>query len=168
MESVSRGRKILPRNQNTVRTRPNCRVYAKTRIRVYSNLNAVTYFGSTTRNETARPDDLNWIMQFGYGIVSGITVNFDEFIPPPDPNAEMLESFSENERAAFDVALNGALETRFQPGAIELTGSELRAARANQGCAGMASVTAEDSDPRELLSTDEFWPLQSGIIAIGT
>ena len=107
------------------------------------NLDATVYFDSPPESASARPDDIDWVTQYGYGIVSGITVGFDEFIPPPDPNTQLIESLSEHEREAFDIALNGPFESRFPPGAIELSGPELRAARANQGCAGMAEVEAE-------------------------
>jgi len=127
------------------------------------NLNATVYFDNPSGSESARPDDIDWVTQYGYGIVSGITVGFDEFIPPPDPNAQLIESLSEPEKEAFYIALNGPLEARFPPGPIELSGPELRAARASQGCAGMAEIEAEDADPRELLNTDEFWPLQNAI-----
>jgi len=126
------------------------------------NLDAVTRWQGTGQIGI---DDRDFVSQYGYGIVSGH--NFDRIVNlerPVDPNDELVATFTEAEREAWYLALNGPLEYRFGWGVIDLNPTEWREARAKQGCAGKAAVLAENSDPRELLNTDEFLPLNEAIL----
>ncbi len=63
------------------------------------------------------PDDREWVERYGYGIVNWPGQEEAEEIPveeeeiPVDPNAEYLESLSENERLAYEEALWGPQPT---------------------------------------------------------
>jgi len=113
-----------------------------------------------------RPDDVDWVSQWGYGVVSrpgediAEAAPMETATPPANPNAEVLENMSDAERTAWDQALRGELAgfTGAIPNNIPLE---------NQGCTGWAqneSLRNSVVFPDQLLMTDEFAPLYQALM----
>jgi len=130
----------------------------------YHPVQAIIDVGGTPAGDF-RPDDRDWVSQWGYGVVdtpaggSGAVITWDDSMAPPDPNEEMLAEFSAAERGAWEQALRGELAGVFGviPNDIPLE---------NQGCLGWAEneiLGREVLFPTDLLMTDEFAPLNEAI-----
>jgi len=104
-----------------------------------------------------RPDDRDWVSQFGYGLVNQpwerqATMNVDR-TQPTDPNVEIVLNLSELERAAYQDALWG----------IRGEGSSGSEETETRGCYGWAQTQLQASDPMRLVNSEEFAPLFEAI-----
>jgi hypothetical protein len=124
-----------------------------------------------------RPDDREWVTQYGYGamrspwdtqreeeqaaIEAGGEVTTQEFV---DPNSDMLNSLSDSERRAWEIALWGDWEN-MPDGVISEDGMILDedAFWSSQGCNGEARLHTRTDSAFDLMSTDEFRPLMDSI-----
>jgi len=119
--------------------------------------------GSSSEGPQIRPDDREWVAQWGYGIVDTplgeprFTTMWSEDLPP-NPNDEIVAALTEAETAAYWEALNGPPPewTEYINGVGIHTGT---VPWEQQGCFGRAWIEV----PISLLSTDEFAPLQDAI-----
>lgn len=96
--------------------------------------------------DTRRPDDADWVSQFGYGIALTPPANsFSWSIPPP-------EGLTSSETDAFWLALNGPPA----PVGVEIPWEEM-------GCRGWAMLQMEALDVIGLQTAEEFAPLFAAI-----
>jgi len=129
------------------------------------DLDSVIWLGGEPGYEN-HPDDVDWVSQYGYGVMAGRTSIFTvvDMAARSDPNAVIVARLSESEQIAYDIALNGPVEYRFGIGeVIDIGSAEWREVRQLQGCVGRAEVAAEATDPLRLMNSDEFRPLQQRI-----
>ncbi len=113
---------------------------------------------STSSGDEWKPDDREWVSQWGYGAVN--YPGRDEPMNPDeqwvDPNADYVASLGESEQAAFYEALYG-------PGPDEDAMSEDGSYEYDwktAGCQGSAQHEVSGVDP---LQSDEFKPLQDAM-----
>jgi hypothetical protein len=115
-----------------------------------------TFFSSGEDTEW-KPDDREWVTQYGYGAV---TTPFSEEPPPEeeyvDPNADYVATLSESEQMAFYEALYGP-----QPDEEEMPeNGEFEYDWTQAGCQGAAQHEAAGADPSQ---SEEFKPLFDAI-----
>ncbi|MEB4614165.1 hypothetical protein [Leucobacter sp. M11] len=100
---------------------------------------------------------LEFAKEFGYGIVSSPRTPDTEnsTAPPTDPNAEYLESLSENQREAFNLALNGE-DQMPEDGNFDDWEYDLERA----GCVGAAQLEVQQDPAFALFNSPEMEALQ--------
>ena len=124
-----------------------------------------------------RPDDRDWVMQYGYGamrspwdtqrqeeqaaIEAGGEVTTNVMV---DPNQDMLNSLSESERRAWEIALWGDWEN-MPEGIIDDDGRILdeEAFWNSQGCNGMSRLHVRADSAADVTNAEEFRPLMDAI-----
>jgi len=114
-----------------------------------------------------RPDDIEWVSQWGYGIIdspfgSVAKITDLNIWQANNPNNEFLAEMSDSERAAWQTALDGTSAPDGQPVAYEELPEE------HWGCTRWAQSRVSTLPPgRELLTTDEFADLYRAIQELG-
>lgn len=123
----------------------------------------VIYDGSMSfsSGEEWKPDDREWVAQYGYGMVNW--PGRDEQVDPPtdgeewvDPNQEYVESLSESEMTAYYEALYGPTPTEeemSEDGSYEWNWE-------TSGCSGWAQHEMEGENP---LSSEAHKPIMDAI-----
>lgn len=113
---------------------------------------------SFSSGEEWKPDDRDWVAQYGYGMID--YPGRDEPVDPEqvteDPNADYVQSLSESEQTAYWEALYGASpseEELAEDGSYEYDWTK-------GGCSGMAQHEVQDADP---LATEEFAALSESL-----
>lgn len=114
-------------------------------------------FFSSGEDMEWKPDDREWVSQYGYGAVES---PFSEEPPPEeefvDPNADYVASLSESEQAAFYEALHGPMPTEEEMA----EGGEFEYDWTQAGCQGAAQQEVAGEDPSQ---SEEFKPLFDAI-----
>jgi len=122
------------------------------------DVNSGSWSISTPLLDDVNSNDREWITQYGFGIISGQASFSGGSIwdtRDDDPNAEIVESLSESERAAYQIALRGP-EDAF-PTEQGFDWNEFMST--SQGCWGRAVVQAQSENALFLRQADEFTPL---------
>jgi len=119
-------------------------------------------FTIADQNVDIHSNDREWVALHGFGIVSGHSGATGGLVwdQPPDPNDDLLQSLSESERAAYDLALTGPWDNL--PGTIN-TQAEWDDWMGSRGCEGQSLVQARSENIIFLSATDEFAPLFDAI-----
>jgi len=111
--------------------------------------------------DQTRPDDREWVAQYGFGVVSGHrTVATGQERVGVDPNQEFVDSLTDAERAAYLLALDGP---DIEPPPDDATAAEIEDWLFGTGCAGTAERQARSESPLFLRDSDEFAPLHAAI-----
>ncbi|MPQ99845.1 hypothetical protein GB931_18365 [Modestobacter sp. I12A-02628] len=112
---------------------------------------------STSDGSEYRPEDRDWVEQYGYGAINS---PFNEQPPPEeeyvDPNADYVMSLSESEQQAFNEALYGPPvpeDQMSEDGSYEYDWEA-------SGCTGRAQHEVTGEDPSQ---SEEFRPLFDAI-----
>lgn len=111
---------------------------------------------TTARFDELHPNDLNWVSQYGFGIVSGHRSVGTMSTDRDHPNREYVESLSETAREAWEIALNGPPDN---PQPAWTSQADFDEWMRTNGCRGYAIVQAQSESPIFLLQTGEFAPL---------
>jgi len=130
----------------------------------YIPTTANLHFAGNAVGSEIRPDDREWVAEWGYGIVDTplgmprIETVFSED-RPPNPNDEIVAALTEAEATAYWDALIGPPPefTEFIGGVGIAFGDERPLEQ--RGCQGRAWIEV----PSSLFATDEFAPLQDAI-----
>jgi len=107
-----------------------------------------------------RPDDPEWVTQYGYGIVA--SPNGSMVLtsgPVNDPNQERIAAMSDAERSAWNEALSGELA-----GFVGAVPEDVP--WQNRGCGGYAENQVRGLVPAQLIQTDQFAPLLEALHAM--
>jgi len=112
-----------------------------------------------------RPDDRDWVVQYGYGMTYS---PWNDVVEAPvaentyvDPNAAYLDSLSDSERDAFYVALYGPPNDGVPSGIVSDDGQiiDMEAFVELQGCWGKAQYQIDDGSRDRAITSTEFAPL---------
>jgi len=111
----------------------------------------------TTPANIWRPDDREWVAQYGYGLVHSPTAELGEAQPvyddDEDPNQEFVASLSDAERDAY-------FETLYGPAIAD---EDHVWTWEDGGCWGFAQHETAAESPSDLLFADEFAPIFEAI-----
>jgi len=129
-----------------------------------------------------RPDDRDWVAQWGYGAVnSPWNAQQTEDVDPDlvneeqwfDANQELQESMSESELRAWQAALWGDIDwENLPPEVAESTGDggwmiiDNEAFNEMQGCSGRANNAVNTNSRWDVMNSDEFRPLMDAMNAM--
>jgi len=116
--------------------------------------------------EEERPDDLDWVTQWGYGLLwsPGGSIQAVPIggIGEDNPNYELLNSLSEAERAAYQIALDGPPLSPVADG----ESGEMVTIVLERGCRGWARMEANSRTPSGVWNSDEFAPLREAVTSM--
>jgi hypothetical protein len=113
--------------------------------------------------EAERPDDRDWVTQWGYGLLwsPGGSIQAVPIggIGEDDPNYEIVSGLSEAEHAAYMIALDGEpLSPNYDAESGEMVTIVLE-----RGCRGWARTEANSRTPLGVWNSDEFAPLREAV-----
>jgi len=114
--------------------------------------------------EQERPDDRDWVTQWGYGLLWSPAGSAQALpavsMPQDDPNYEYVQSLSEAERSAYMIALDG------EPlvGVPSENSGEVIITVEERGCRGWARAEANSRTPLAIWNSDELAPLQEAVM----
>ena len=105
-----------------------------------------------------KPDDRDWVSQYGYGMVNSPMSNTppDQGDSYQDPNSDYVSSLSTSEQAAYYAALYGAPQT-------ETTGSEEASYEYKWEEAGCQGAAQHEVNGESILESDEFATINKAI-----
>ena len=122
--------------------------------------------GVTNVNDNMwRPDDRDWVVQYGYGMIYS---PWSDVVDMPvaehtyvDPNTTYVDSLSDSEREAYYAALYGPPYDVAPSGIVADDGQiiDMEAFMELQGCWGKAQYQIDDGSRDRAITSSEFAPL---------